>query len=279
MLPETAASPSMARTVRDAAICLGVMTGIDPSDSKTAASEGKSFTDYTQFLKADGLQGKRIGFYTGPMGSHFRLDAVMEQAVAFFEGEGAEVIEVDKLIGEAAEDLSYQVLLYEFRDGLNQYFDALGDQAPVKDLEELIALTFADSVEMRYFDHVLLKEAEEKHDMHDPEYLNALEKMHRQTRENGIDRVMDEYQLDAIISPTGGPAWKTDLVNGDNFGVYSSSPAAIAGYPSISVPMGFIEGLPVGISIFGRAWSEPLLLEIAYAYEQGTMHRRAPVGE
>ncbi|MCB0274965.1 MAG: amidase [Calditrichaeota bacterium] len=269
----------MARTVRDAAICLGVMTGIDPSDSKTAASEGKSFTDYTQFLKADGLQGKRIGFYTGPMGSHFRLDAVMEQAVAFFEGEGAEVIEVDKLIGEAAEDLSYQVLLYEFRDGLNQYFDALGDQAPVKDLEELIALTFADSVEMRYFDHVLLKEAEEKHDMHDPEYLNALEKMHRQTRENGIDRVMDEYQLDAIISPTGGPAWKTDLVNGDNFGVYSSSPAAIAGYPSISVPMGFIEGLPVGISIFGRAWSEPLLLEIAYAYEQGTMHRRAPVGE
>jgi amidase len=266
----------MARTVTDAAIALGVMTGIDPSDSKTTASEGQALTDYTAFLKEDGLKGKRLGWFTSARGTHYKVDTLMQHAVDFLRSQGAEVIEIDNIYGREAGSLSFQVMLYEFKDGLNRYFASLGENAPVRNMEELIEFNINDSIELRYYDQALVIEALKKGDLTSKEYLGALEKMQRLVREEGIDRVMKEHNLDAFIAPTGSPAWKTDLVNGDSYTVSSSSPAAMAGYPNITVPMGFVDGLPVGISFFGRAWSEPLLIEIAYAYESGTKYRRAP---
>lgn len=267
----------MARTVRDAAICLGAMVGVDEADSKTSAAAEKSFTDYTQFLNPHGLIGARIGYYNTFRGAHFRVDSLMDNAIRFMEAVGATVIEIDEISKNDIEDPSFTVLLYEFKDGLNKYFASLGDNAPVKSLEELIEVTFGDEIEMQYFDHELLRQAQEKGDLNSKEYIDALEEMLLNARAGGIDRVLQRYDLDALMAPTGNPAWKTDLTNGDNFGQYSSSPAAIAGYPNISVPMGMIDDLPVGLSIFGTAWSEPELLEIAYAYEQGTIHRRVPL--
>ena len=202
----------------------------------------------------------------------------MNQAVAFLKAQGAEVIEIDQISKENINRPSYQVLLYEFKDGLNKYFASLGPDAKVKNMEDLIEKTFSDSLEMQYFDHGTLTAAQAKGDLQSQEYLDALDFIEKHARVEGMDRVLKEYELDAMIAPTGGPAWKTDLINGDNFGsgVFSSSPAAIAGYPSVTVPMGYIGGLPVGISFFGRAWSEPALIQLAYAYEQGTKFRKAP---
>ena len=266
----------MARTVTDAAIALGTMVGVDEADSTTLESEGNYYTDYTQFLNEDGLEGKRIGFWTGPLGDHHRVDTLMHETVRFLENQGATIIELDEISEENVGGDSFQVLLYEFKDGLNKYFESLGEDAPVSSLEELVEVTLADSVEMRYFDHDLLITASEKGGLDSEEYQEALERMLRYTREEGIDRVMEEHNLDAIVSPTGGPAWKTDLTNGDNFSVSSSSPAARAGYPNITVPMGYVDGLPVGVSFFGRAWSEPILLEVAYGFEQAGKVRRVP---
>jgi len=266
----------MARTVRDAAICLGILAGVDPKDEHTLQQKDKHVTDYTTYLHEDALKGKRIGWFTGPSGKHHKVDTLMKAAVAFLKQQGATVVEVDKVQGEE-NGASFQVLLYEFKDGLNKYFQALGSGAPVKSLKELIAATHADSVEMQYFDHALLTQAEEKGDLASPDYKKALQTMLHAARQDGIDRVMDEHHLDALVAPTGGPAWETDLVNGDRFMVGSSSPAARAGYPNITVPMGYVDGLPVGISFFGRAWSEPVLLGIAYAYEQGTHWRKPPL--
>lgn len=265
----------MARTVRDAAIALGIMVGMDESDSKTIESEGHFHTDYTQFLKADGLKGKRLGFFRAPMGSHFKLDSVMYKTIEFLKEQGAEIVEIEKISPVSVGGASFQVLLYEFKDGLNTYFKSLGENAPVKSLEELIKLTFSDNVEMA-FDHDLLKQAQAKGDLNSKEYKDALAKMLLNSREKGIDKVMADNKLDGFVSVTGGPAWKTDPLLGDNFSTSSSSPAAIAGYPNITVPMGFIDGLPVGISFFGKAWSEPVLLEMAYSYEQASKIRKAP---
>ncbi len=266
----------MARTVRDAAICLGAMVGIDPSDSKTPLNEGKTYTDYTTFLKKDGLKGKRLGWYKRPTGRHYKVDALMEKTVEYLKSEGVEIIEIDRISETNINGPSFQVLLFEFKDGLNKYFASLGDDAPVKSLEELIEFNKKDKVELANFDQNLLIMAQDKGTLDTPEYKEALAKMTKGSQEDGIDRVMKEHNLDAFIAPTGSPAWKTDWVNGDHFSLGSSSPAAISGYPNITVPMGFIEGLPVGISIFGKAWSEPALIEIAYAFEQGTQHRKAP---
>jgi len=266
----------MARTVKDAAICLGVLTETDPLDSKTLAPERTAYGDYTQFLKTGGIRGKRIGYYKSALRDHVRLTRVMEEAVNYFKEQGATIVELEEILDREARDNSYQVLLFEFKDGLKKYFDRLGSDAPVKDLEDLIEKTFKDSIEMRYFDHEILKTAHAKGDLNSDEYKKAVETSTRLSREEGIDKIMDEHDLDAIIAPSGGPAWKTDLTNGDNFGISSSSPAAISGYPNISVPMGNIDGLPVGLSIFGRAWTESLLLEIAYSFEQGTKHRMTP---
>lgn len=266
----------MTRTVRDAAILLGALAGSDPADELTEPSDENRVEDYTQFLNEDGIEGKRIGFFTGPMGNHFRVDTLMNQAVEFFEQQGATIVEIDEITEENIGGDAFQVLLYEFKDGLNTYFNALGENAPISSIEELAERTMQSGIEQERFDRSLIINASEKGDLESEEYQSALERMLSVSREGGIDRVMDEHNLDAIISPTGSPAWKTDLILGDNFSLSSSSPSARAGYPIITVPMGNIEGLPVGLSIFGRAWSEPVLLEIAYAYEQGTNHRIVP---
>ena len=167
-------------------------------------------------------------------------------------------------------------MLYEFKDGLNKYLSGSCGDSPVKNLKELIEFNKSDSIELRYFDQNLLEQAEKKGDLNSPEYKKALATMLKATREEGIDKVMDTYRLDAIMAPTGSPAWKTDMLLGDHFVGGSSSLAAISGYPAITVPIGFVNELPVGVTFFGKAWKEPLLLEIAYSYEQGTKHRKAP---
>jgi amidase len=266
----------MARTVEDAAICLGALTGADQQDPKTMDSEGKSSIDYSSSLKKDGLMGKRIGIIKGSEGFSAKVDDLMRKAITDMTAQGAVIIEVEALKGGGYEDASYQVMLYEFKDGLNKYFSGLGTDAPVKNISELIEFNKSDEIELRYFDQKILEQADKKGDLSSPEYKKSLEIMLKATRENGIDSLMNSNDLDALISPTGSPAWKTDLLLGDHFIGGSSSLAAIAGYPAISVPMGFVENLPVGITFFGRAWSEPVLIEIAYSYEQATKHRKVP---
>ena len=267
----------MARTVRDAAMCLGAIVGIDSTDEKTLVSQGKFYTDYTQFLKEDGLKGKRIGLYKVPFGINYKVDTLMNQAVEFILSQGAEIIEIDRITKDDVGEYSFEIMLFEYKDGLNNYFQSLGPDAPIKNLEELIAFNLSDSIELKHFNQKYLEMAQGKGDLTTMEYQDALTKMLVGSRKEGIDRVMNDLNLDAIIAPTGGPAWKTDLTNGDSYHLGSSSPAAMAGYPNITVPMGYIDELPVGISFFGKAWSEPLLIEIAYAYENGTKHRKSPV--
>jgi amidase len=266
----------MGRTVEDVAIALGALTGIDSADSKTLASTGKSFTDYTKFLKKDGLRGKRIGLDKKTLGFSDRVDTLMNKAIAYLKANGAEVVEIEFPKGENYEDASFQVLLYEFKDGLNNYFASHRGDSTVKNIRDLIEFNKKDSVELKYFDQSLLEQADSKGDLNSAEYKKALAKMTRATREEGIDKVMKSYRLDAIAAPTGSPAWKTDLILGDHFVGGSSSLAAISGYPAITVPMGFVNELPVGITFYGKAWDEPRLLEIAYSFEQGTKHRKAP---
>ena len=266
----------MARTLADAALCLNALTGIDSLDSKTFLSKDHIRKDYTQFLKRNGLKGKRIGMYKRPLGRNFKVDTIFREAIAYMKSEGAEIIEIEQIADNSVGGLSFQVMLYEYKDGLNNYFKSLGPNARIKSLEDLIEFNNKDSIELAFYNQRYLEMAHEKDDLNSDDYKTTLARMLKGSRENGIDKVMNEHNLDAIVAPTGGPAWKTDHLNGDSFGLGSSSPAARAGYPNISVPMGFVGELPVGISFFGRAWSEPILLEIAYAYEQGTKHRRAP---
>ena len=240
----------MARNVRDAAICLGAIVGVDSGDIKTLPSREKYFKDYTQFLKKDGLKGKRIGLYKAAMGKNFKVDALMEKAIAFIKSKGAEVIEISDLSTDKVDSYSLEIMLYEYKDGLNKYFKSLGPGAPIKSIEDLIAFNKRDPIEMRYYNQKYLEQAQQKGDLTSNEYQEALAKMFKGIRDEGIDRVMNKYNLDAIMAPTGNPAWLTDWTNGDNIQVDSASPAAIAGYPNITVPMGFIDELPVGIILF-----------------------------
>lgn len=267
----------MTRTVRDGAICLAAMRGVDGLDAKTAASADHMDIDYLSSLKKDGLKGKRLGYHKGRVDNFWKVKKNMDQVVADLEAQGAEVIEIESVTGGNINSPSYQVLLYEFKDGLNKYFASLGAESPVKNMDDLIKQTFASETEMQYFDHKRITDANEKGDLTDSLYTTSLETMYRLSREEGIDKVMNEHNLDAIFSPTRGPAWMTDWTTGDNSrSVSSSSPAAISGYPSITVPAGVIDGLPHNVSFYGRAWSEPVLLEIAYAFEQATNHRIVP---
>jgi amidase len=266
----------MTRTVADAATLLQALAGSDAADEKTREAQSHIPKDYRTFLNKDGLKGKRIGLVRSLMGYHHRVDALMEKTVARLRESGAEVVELEQLIDRSYESASYQVMLYEFKDGLNRYLAGLGDDAPVKNLAELIEFNKKDDIELRHFDQKILELAQAKGGLDSPEYLKALEEMLAASRKNGIDRVMDELKLDALMAPTGAPAWKTDLVNGDHFMGDSSSPAAISGYPNITLPMGFIDDLPVGISFFGRAWSEGLLIEIASGAEHLLQQRRPP---
>ena len=268
----------MARTVTDAAIVLGTLTGTDPRDAVTKESAGKASPDYTQFLQKDGLRGARIGIARQHLGFHETVDELMEVALDAMREQGAEVVDVDELIpGGAGGNAEYQVLLYEFKEDLNQYLATRGGSDSLRTLRDLIAFNEAHaSEEMPYFRQEIMVQAEAKGGLDEPDYREALAKIRRLSRDEGIDKVLREQQIDAILAPTGGPAWPTDLVTGDHFLGGSSSPAAMAGYPNITVPMGFVHGLPVGISFFAGAYAEPTLIKLAYAYEQATLHRRAP---
>jgi len=268
----------MARTVTDAAILLGAIVGVDPRDAVTQESAGKSFTDYTRFLDLDGLRGARIGVARKYFGFNDEVDRLMNEAIEVMKRSGATVIDpVDLAPSKEYENSEIEVLLYEFKHGLNKYLSELGPDARFHSLKEIIEFNEKNrGREMPYFGQELFLKAEEKGPLTSPEYLKALEKNRRLSRTQGIDAVIAKDRLDAIVAPTGGPSWTTDLVNGDHFTGGSSSPAAVAGYPAVSVPAGFIHGLPVGISFFGAAYSEPKLIKLAFAYEQVTKHRRAP---
>lgn len=269
-----------ARVVADAAAILGAMVGVDPDDPATAPSEGRAYTDYTQFLDPNGLQGARIGVARqGVTGYSEETDRLFEQAIQAMRDAGAIIIDPADIptINEITTGpTELTVLLYDFKHDLNAYLAARNDP-DIRTLADLIAFNEENAEqELRWFGQELFLMAQEKGELTDPEYIEALETNHRLGRTEGIDAVLQAHQLDAIVAPTGSPAWTTDLVNGDHFLGASSSPAAIAGYPLISVPMGFAFGLPVGITFMGTAWSEPTLIRLAYAFEQATKVRRPP---
>jgi amidase len=268
----------MCRTVRDAAIILGALTGVDPDDSYTAESQGKSHTDYTTFLDANGLKGARIGVARKFFGFSDAVDGIMAEAIAVMKEQGAVIVDpADVETLGKFDDSETTVLNYELKTDMEKYLARLGPACPVKNLADLIDFNNRHAQqEMPYFGQDLFLKAQEKGPLTSREYIDALEKNHRLARIEGIDAVMDKNQLDALIAPTGGPAWVTDLVTGDHFGGGSSNAAAVAGYPNINVPAGWMFGLPVGISFFGRAWSEPTLIKLAYAFEQATQVRKAP---
>ena len=268
----------MCRTLRDAAILLGVIAGVDPDDSYTAAGQGKSHTDYTQFLDPHGLKGARIGVARKYFGFSDAVDSLMGEALHIMKREGAELVDPTDIESFGKFDDSESLVLdYELKADLTQYLAGLGPSSPMKTLLDLIDFNEHNAQrEMLYFGQDIFVRAQTRGPLTDRVYIEALEKNHRLTRSEGIDKLMDEHQLDAIVAPTGGPAWTTDLVNGDHFAGGSSNAAAVAGYPNINVTAGYLFGLPVGISFFGRAWSEPTLIKIAYGFEQATQARKAP---
>ncbi|SDK23596.1 amidase [Catalinimonas alkaloidigena] len=268
----------MTRTVADAALMLSAMTGVDAADEATAASNGKSQTDYTKFLDAKGLNGARIGVARQFFGFDAEVDELMEDALEVLRQQGAVLVDPVSLETRGQWGRTeYDVLLYEFKHDLNAYLKTVGPDVPVKTLEDLIAYNKEHaSEELPWFGQETFLEAQKKGELSDTTYQNALARNLRLTRDEGIDATLQKHQLDAIVAPTGGPAWVTDLVNGDHFGGGSSSAAAVSGYPNLTVPAGFIHGLPVGISFFSTAWSEPTLIRLAYAYEQASKHRRPP---
>ena len=268
----------MARTIADAAALLGVLTGVDPNDSATAASGGKAHSDYTRFLDPKGLRGARLGVVRKAFGFNPAVDRIMEEALAEMKRQGAQVVDpADLRTWGRWQKQENDILLYELKADLNTYLAGLGPRAPVRTLEQIIKFNEAHAKqEMPYFGQELFTQAQAKGPLTSKEYVDALKEAQRLTRKEGIDAIMDQHKLDALVAPSGGPAWLTDLVDGDSFGGGSSSASAVAGYPDITVPAGFIFGLPVGISFFGRAWSEPTLIRIAYAFEQATKVRKPP---
>jgi amidase len=269
----------MARTVTDAAILLGAMTGTDPADPATKFSDADGRRDYTPSLDANGLHGARLGVVRASlMGYSPATDRLMDAAIADLKRLGAVIVDPANIptIGRFS-DSEYQVLLYEFKADLNRYLGSLGPSARVHSLADLIAFDKAHADrEMPYFGQEIFEQAEAKGPLTDKAYLAALARDRRLSQAQGIDAVMTRFRLDALIAPTSGPAWLIDLVNGDYGTNGASTIAAVAGYPHITVPAGQVFGLPVGLSFIGRAWSEPTLIKLAYAYEQGTTHRRPP---
>ena len=268
----------MCRTVRDAAILLSALTGVDPEDAATSASAGKSQTDYAQFCDPNGLKGARIGVVRKYFGFNDAVDALMEQSIDVMKKQGATIVDPADVetLGKFDES-ELLVFMYELKADLNAYLARLGPSAPLRTLKDIIEFNNRNrSKEMPYFGQDLFVKAESKGPLTDKAYLDALAKNHHLARAEGIDAVMDKNHLDALVGPTGGPAWLTDLVNGDHSAGGSSNSAAVAGYPNINVTAGYISSLPVGISLFGRAWSEPTLIKLAYSFEQATKARQAP---
>jgi amidase len=268
----------MCRTIRDAATLLGALTGVDQGDAATAASAGKSYTDYTQFCDPNGLKGARIGVARKYFGFNDAVDALMEQSLDAMKKQGATLLDPADIetLGKF-DDTELLVFMYELKADLNTYLARRGPNAPVRTLKDIIDFNDRNrQKEMPYFGQDLFLKAEAKGPLTEKEYLDALAKNQQLARTEGIDATMDKYKLDAMVAPTGGPAWLTDLVNGDHVAGGSSNAAAVAGYPNINVTAGFLSGLPVGISFFGRAWSEPVLIRLAFAFEQATKARQSP---
>ncbi|MHA2066175.1 MAG: amidase family protein, partial [Candidatus Thorarchaeota archaeon] len=268
----------MGRCVADAAILLGAMTGIDARDFVTEESKGKSHTDYTQFLNPNGLKGARIGVVRNLFGFDKRVDEIMETSIVTMRESEAKIIDPTEVpTAKELEEPEFEVLHYEFKANLNTYLAGLGPDAPVKSLEEVIEFNEANCEKvMPFFGQELMLEAQEKGPLDSPEYIEALEKCQKLSKTEGLDYVLNEHQLDAVIAPSGGPAWLTDHVNGDHFSGGSSSLAAVSGYSSITVPAGYIHSLPVGISFVSGLYQEPKLIGIAFAFEQTTGIRRPP---
>ena len=267
----------MARTVRDAAMVLEVIAAADPRDPATQGGERPAQL-YASYLDAAGLQGARIGVARTFFIFGGAIEAAFEAALDAMRAHGAVLIDpADLALPPDAGELELSVLLYELKAGLNAYLGALPATMRVRSLSDVIRFNEENrDREMPFFGQELFIEAQSKGPLSDEIYQRSLQAIRRAARERGIDALMNAQRLDAIVAPTAGPAWVTDLVNGDHFEGGSSTPAAIAGYPSITVPAGHVLGLPIGLSFFGRAWSEPTLLRIAYAFEQTTKHRRPP---
>jgi amidase len=268
----------MARSVADAAILLGALTGEDPRDPATSDSVGKSHTDYRSFLDPGGLRGARLGVARKFFGILDEVDQLMENALDEMRHHGAEIVDPADLPTHGQySDAELEVMLFEFKSGLNAYLASLGASAPVHSLEDVIQFNDKNKDrEMPHFGQDLFIKAQAKGSLTDKLYIEAREKNLRLTRAEGIDAVINTHRLDAIVGPTTGPTHLTDFLWGDRDTGGSITPAAVAGYPSITVPLGQVGGLPVGISFFGTAWSEPKLLRIAFAFEQAARARKAP---
>lgn len=271
-------SGPMTRTVTDTAILLGIIAGADPRDSATAGAAAHAESNYKRFLDADGLKGARLGVVRGYFGYQPGVDQLAEDALALLKDKGAILVDpvtppADKTFGDA----EFQVLLYEFKAGLTDYLATRGADFPMKTLKDLIAFNEASKDrEMPWFGQETFIQADAKGPLTEPAYLKARALCRRQSRTLGIDKVMTDHRLDALVAPTAQPAFTTDLITSDHFLGSATTLAAVAGYPHITVPAGMVNGLPVGFSFFGRAWSEPVLLKLAFAYEQATKHRKVP---
>jgi amidase len=268
----------MTRTVTDAAILLGAMAGIDSLDTLTVSSRTHARPDYTTFLDPNGLRGARIGVARQYFGLGERTEAVMNAAIETIRGLGATIVDDANMeTSNQYGDTELEVLLYEFKADLNAYLATASPSVKSRTLADLIRFNEENRErEMPYFGQELFLQAQEKGPLTSAAYRKALERNQRLSRKEGIDAVLAKHRLDALIAPTGGPVWMTDLVNGDHYTGGYSSASAVAGYPHITVPAGFVFGLPVGLSFFAGAWSEPTLLMFAYAFEQATKVRRAP---
>jgi amidase len=268
----------IARTVADAALLLGAMTGVDPDDQATHASEGKSSHDYSAFLQKDGLRGARIGVVTPRRSMHASAREAFAKALETMQAAGATLIKPVALPGlRDLGDAEEQVLMYEFKAGINAYLAGRGESSPVHSLADLIAFNDRHAGrELPYFGQELFLEAQKKGDLDAKEYQDALARCRRCTREQGIDAATGKDRLDALVMITAGPPGPIDLVYGDADTGGTSTLAAVAGYPSITVPLGSFHGLPFGLSFVARAFAEPTLIRLAYAFEQATQARRPP---
>jgi amidase len=266
----------MARSVADVALMLAAMTGIDPQDEITKYSSGRA-VDYAAGLVKDGLKGMRIGVARNYFGNHDGLDAVIEKALLVLQAQGATLVDIDVPNTDKYGSTEYQVLIYEFKPDLAAWLANYAPQAPIRNMADLIAFNEQHrDREMRHFGQKHLVRSQAKEGLDSKEYLDALATNRKYSREEGIDKVMAENKLDAIVAPTRAPVGLTDLTNGDAPGASCSGPAAVAGYPHITVPAGYVDGLPVGMSFMAGAWSEAALLRMAYAFEQASAARHAP---
>jgi len=262
----------MTRTVRDAAILLGVLVGSDPEDPATRAADSHREADYTRFLRKDGLKGARLGVVRNLLGIHAHVDAVIEPALAVMKAQGATLVEVS-LTSASYDEAEFEVLLHEFKADLNAYL--VGRGGAIKDLDLLMAFNVARrQEEMPFFGQELVEQAQARGSLAAPAYRKALEACAQARRD--ITGLLESHQLQALVGPTGGPAWLIDHVNGDSSGLSFSTPAAVGGCPHLTVPAGFAFGLPVGLSFVAGPWQEGPLLRLAYAFEQVTRARRAP---